>query len=191
MRARRSTLTIGILTALMAAAVHAQNVDVQAQLMEQGQYWQARSDSQRAAEAWQKVLRLDANQVDALYGMGLASVRQNQPKQAQDYLARLKALSPVPWQARQLEQDIAMMTPENKALLEEARRLVDAGQRDKATEVFRRMFGARSPEGTIGREYYNNLAFNPAGWPEARRGMERLCASGRMTPSWRCSTPSN
>jgi len=174
MRTRRSTLTIGVLTALMASAVHAQNLDVQAQLLEQGQYWQARSDSQRAAEAWQKVLRLDARQVDALYGMGLASVRQNQPQQAQDYLARLQALSPVPWQARQLEQDIAMMQPENRALLDEARRLVVAGERNQATEVFRKLFAGRSPEGSIGHEYYTNLAYTRAGWPEARRGMERL-----------------
>jgi len=174
MRTRRSTLTIGIFIALMASAVHAQDVDVQAQLLEQGQYWQARSNSQRAAEAWQKVLRLDARQVDALYGMGLIGVRQNQPQQAQDYLARLQALSPVPWQARQLEQDIAMMQPENTALLDEARRLVVAGERDQATGVFRKLFAGRSPEGSIGHEYYTNLAYTRAGWPEARRGMERL-----------------
>jgi len=174
MRTCRSTLTIGIFTALMMSMVYAQDVDVQAQLVEQGQYWQARSDSQRATEAWQKVLRLDARHVDALYGMGLAHVRQNQPRQAQDYLARLLALSPVPWQARQLEQDIAMMKPENLALLDEARRLADAGERDEATKMFRKLFAGRSPEGNIGREYYNNLAFNPADWPEARRGMERL-----------------
>jgi len=174
MRTRRSTLTIAIFSVLMAFAVDAQNVDIKAQLLEQGQYWQARSDPQRAAEAWQKVLRMEADQVDALYGMGLAGVHLNQPKQAQEYLARLEALSPVPWQARQLEQDIAMMSAENKALLEEARRLADAGERDQATAVFAKLFGGRSPEGVIGREYYNNLAFNPARWPEARRGMERL-----------------
>ena len=179
MRARRSTLAIGILSALMAAPLHAQNADVQTKLVEQGQYWQARANAQRAAEIWQKVLRLDPNQADALYGMGLIGVRQNQPKQAQEYLARLQALSPLPWQARQLEQDIALAKPENKALLDEARRLADAGERDQATEVFRRMFNGLTPQGTVGREYYNNLAFNPAGWPEARRGMERLM---RETP---------
>ena len=125
------------------------------------------------------MLLLNQNQVNALYGMGLVGVRQNRLEQANEYLTRLQALSPVPWQARQLAQDIALAKPENRALLDEARRLVDAGERDKATEVFRKMFNGLTPEGTIGREYYNNLAFNPAGWPEARKGMERLL---RETP---------
>jgi tetratricopeptide (TPR) repeat protein len=174
MRARGSTLAVGIFTALISSAAHAEGADVQAQLVEQGQYWQARGNAQRAGEVWRKVLLLDKNQVNALYGMGLIGIKQNKPQQANDYLARLQALSPVPWQARQLMQDIALAKPENQALLDQARRLVDAGERDQATDAFRRMFNGLTPEGTIGREYYNNLAFNDAGWPEARKGMERL-----------------
>ncbi|KAF1047131.1 MAG: Cellulose synthase operon protein C [Herbaspirillum frisingense] len=179
MRARSATLAVGIITALIGSTAHAEGADVQAQLVEQGQYWQARGNAQRAGEVWQKVLLLDKSQVNALYGMGLIGVKQNKPQQANEYLARLQALSPVPWQARQLMQDIALAKPENQALLDEARRLADAGERDKATDAFRKMFNGLTPEGTIGREYYNNLAFNDAGWPEARKGMERLL---RETP---------
>ena len=179
MQSRRHTLAIGIFTALIGTAVHAETTDVQALLVEQGQYWQARDNAPRAAEAWQKVLRLDPNQIDALYGMGLIGIKQNNPEQAQQYLLRLQTLSPQPWLAAQLEQDIALAQPQNIALLAEARRLADGDQRDKATEVFRQLFGGRTPEGTVGREYYNNLAFNAAGWPEARKGLERLL---RETP---------
>jgi cellulose synthase operon protein C len=179
MRARRSTLAIGIFTALIGSTVHADGIDVQNQLVEQGQYWQARGNTQRAAEVWEKVLLQNQRQVNALYGMGLIGVKQHKLQQARDYLARLQALSPTPWQARQLEQDIALASPEKQALLDNARRLADAGERDQATEVFRRLFNGLTPEGTIGREYYNNLAFNLAGWPEARKGMERLL---RETP---------
>ncbi|MGE8065417.1 cellulose synthase subunit BcsC-related outer membrane protein [Pseudomonas sp. NPDC089569] len=171
---RRHTLAIGILTALIGTAAHAQTDDVQARLVEQGQYWQSRDNAARAAEAWEKVLRLDPNQADALYGMGLIGVKQNKPEQAQQYLARLQALSPRPWLAAQLEQDIALTDPKNIALLEEARRLADGDQRDKATEVFRQLFAGRTPEGKVGREFYTNLAFNDAEWPEARKGLERL-----------------
>ena len=174
MRPHRHSLAIGFLTAVISTAVHADTRDVQSQLVEQGQYWQGRDNSQRAAEAWEKVLRLDPNQVDALYGMGLASIKQKKSAQARQYLARLQALSPRPWLAAQLEQDLALTEPQNIALLAEARRLVDSDQRDQATQVFRKLFAGRTPSGTLGREYYNNLAFNPAGWPEARKGMERL-----------------
>ena len=171
---RRHSLVIGMFTAIIGTASHAATNDVQALLVEQGQYWQNRADAQRAAEAWEKVLRMDPNQVDALYGMGLSSLKQNKPEQARQYLARLQALSPRPWRAAQLEQDIALAQASNIALLEEARRLVDSGQRDEATEVFRKLFAGRTPSGQVGREYYNNLAFNPAAWPEARKGLERL-----------------
>ncbi|KAB0493614.1 cellulose biosynthesis protein BcsC [Pseudomonas vancouverensis] len=174
MHPRRHTLAIGIFAALIGTAVHAETNDAKALLVEQGQYWQARDNAARAAESWQKVLRLDPNQVDALYGMGLIGVKQSKPAQAQEYLARLQALSPRPWQAAQLEQDIALTDPQNIALLDEARRLADGDQRDQATVVFRKLFAGRTPEGKIGREYYTNLGFNDADWPEARKGLERL-----------------
>ncbi|WP_017709333.1 cellulose biosynthesis protein BcsC [Pseudomonas syringae] len=174
MPARRHTLVIGLVAAIAASVSHAQGATVEAQLIEQGQYWQARSNAVRAAEIWQKVLLIDANQVQALYGMGLIGVKQNKPQQAQTYLTRLQALSPVPWQAVQLEQDIALGQPQNQALLDDARRLADAGERDKATGVFRQLFNGRLPQGTVGREYYTNLGFNNADWPEARNGFERL-----------------
>ncbi|MEB2624552.1 cellulose synthase subunit BcsC-related outer membrane protein [Pseudomonas sp. YuFO8] len=180
MHPRRHTLAIGILATLIGTAAHAETSDAQMRLVEQGQYWQARDNAARASEAWEKVLRLDPNQIDALYGMGLIGVKQDKPQQAQQYLARLQALSPRPWQAAQLEQDIALTDPQNIALLDEARRLADGDQRDKATEVFRQLFAGRTPEGKIGREFYTNLAFNDAGWPEARKGLERLL---RETPN--------
>lgn len=147
MRSRRNSLVIGLMTAVIGATAHAENSDVQKVLIEQGQYWQARSDAPRAAEAWEKVLRLDAKQVDALYGMGLVSLKMNKPEQAKQYLARLQALSPRPWLAAQLEQDIALTDPKNIALLAEARRFADSDQRDQATETFRKLLQGEPQRG--------------------------------------------
>ncbi|MGF6330886.1 tetratricopeptide (TPR) repeat protein [Pseudomonas sp. BS3782 TE3695] len=173
MHAHHRTLAIVVMSAWTAAA-HAQSPTPQALLVEQGQYWQLRNNPQRAAEVWLKVLLLDPAQVDALYGLGLIGVQQGKPQQAQQYLARLQAIQPPPRQALQLAQDISVAQPQNQQRLEEARRLVDAGERDKATAVFRSLFDGRPPQGTIGREYYNNLAFNQADWAEARSGLQRL-----------------
>ena len=52
MRTRRTTLAIGVLAALLGAPLApalAAPTDLQAQLVEQGQYWQARNNHQRAA----------------------------------------------------------------------------------------------------------------------------------------------
>ncbi|MGF6456821.1 cellulose synthase subunit BcsC-related outer membrane protein [Pseudomonas frederiksbergensis] len=173
MHAHHRTLAIAVMSAWTAAA-HAQSPTPQALLVEQGQYWQLHKNPQRAAEVWLKVLLLDPAQVDALYGLGLIGVQQGKPQQAQQYLARLQAIQPPPRQALQLAQDINVAQPQNQQRLDEARRLVDAGERDKATAVFRSLFDGRPPQGTIGREYYNNLAFNQAEWAEARSGFERL-----------------
>ncbi|MBV7494167.1 BCSC C-terminal domain-containing protein [Pseudomonas sp. PDM24] len=173
MHAHHRTLAIAVMSAWTAAA-HAQSPTPQALLVEQGQYWQLHKSPQRAAEVWLKVLLLDPAQVDALYGLGLIGVQQGKPQQAQQYLARLQAIQPPPRQALQLAQDISVAQPQNQQRLEEARRLVDAGERDKATVVFRSLFDGRPPQGTIGREYYNNLAFNQADWAEARSGFQRL-----------------
>lgn len=174
MHAHHRTLAIIVMSTWTAAAAHAQSPTPQALLVEQGRYWQVHKNPQRAAEVWQKVLLLDPAQVDALYGLGLIGVQQGKPHQAQQYLARLQAIQPPPRQALQLAQDISVAQPQNQQRLEEARRLVDAGERDKATAVFRSLFDGRPPQGTIGREYYNNLAFNQADWAEARGGFERL-----------------
>lgn len=173
MHAHHRTLAIAVMSAWTAAA-HAQSPTPQALLVEQGQYWQQHNNPQRAAEVWLKVLLLDPAQVDALYGLGLIGVQQGKPQQAQQYLARLQAIQPPPRQALQLAQDISVAQPQNQQRLEEARRLVDAGERDKATAVFRSLFDGRPPQGTIGREYYNNLAFNQADWAQARSGFQRL-----------------
>lgn len=173
MHAHHRTLAIAVMSAWTAAA-HAQTPTPQTLLVEQGQYWQSHNNPQRAAEVWQKVLLLDPVQVDALYGLGLIGVQQGKPQQAQQYLARLQAIQPPPRQALQLAQDISVAQPQNQQRLEEARRLIDAGERDKATAVFRSLFDGRPPQGTIGREYYNNLAFNQADWAQARSGFQRL-----------------
>lgn len=174
MHPRRHTLAITILTALVTTAVHAKSNDPQTLLIEQGHYWNVQKNPQRAGEVWHKVLSLNPDQADALYGLGSIGVQQNKPQQAQEYLARLQALSPPTRLALLLQQDIALAQPQNRQRLDEARRLADGDQRDKASEVFRQLFDGRPPQGTVGREYYNNLAFNPAGWPEARAGLERL-----------------
>lgn len=174
MHAHHRTLAIAVMSVWTASAAHAQSPDPQTLLVEQGQYWQLHKNPQRAAEVWLKVLLLDPVQVDALYGLGLIGVQSGKPQQAQQHLARLQAIQPLPRQALQLAQDIALAQPQNQQRLEEARRLADAGERDKATAVFRALFDGQPPQGTIGREYYNNLAFNQADWSEARSGFQRL-----------------
>jgi hypothetical protein len=63
-------------------------------LIDQGKYWQAHKRGDLAEQAWQKVLRIDPKQPDALYGMGIVLVDRKDGSGAQQYLARLRAVAP-------------------------------------------------------------------------------------------------
>lgn len=49
---------MGLLASLMAPVAWAQTGAEQT-LLDQGQYWQERGDTERAGEAWQKLLRIN------------------------------------------------------------------------------------------------------------------------------------
>ncbi|TBU95623.1 cellulose biosynthesis protein BcsC [Phytopseudomonas dryadis] len=171
---RYHALTIGLLAALTHGAGLAEAIDPQSLLIQQGHFWQAQDRPQRAAEAWNKVLQLDPRQPEALYGLGVIELEAKRTQKAGDYLGRLKALQPLPRQALQLEQDIALASAASRKQLEAARLLVDSGEREKAAVQYRKLLAGREPQGLIAREYYNNLAFTDGGWSEGRAGLERL-----------------
>lgn len=152
----------------------AQGSDAQRLLIEQGKFWQGEDKPTRAAEVWNRLLMLDASQPEALYGLGLIAVKDDDLKQARDYLARLQAIEPMPREALQLEQDIRLAEPANARLLEEARLAVDNDERAKADALYRRALGGKPAQGLVGREFYNNMGFLDAHWPESRAGFERL-----------------
>jgi len=171
---RKSPLTLGLFAALLHGAVMAQGSDAQRLLIEQGKFWQGEDKPKRAAEVWNRLLMLDASQPEALYGLGLIAVKDDDLKQARDYLARLQAIEPMPREALQLEQDIRLAEPANARLLEEARLAVDNDERAKADALYRRALGGKPAQGLVGREFYNNMGFLDAHWPESRAGFERL-----------------
>ncbi|MBK5003042.1 cellulose biosynthesis protein BcsC [Pseudomonas sp. S31] len=175
---RKSPLTLGLLAVLIHGAALGENSDPNRDpshlLIDQGLFWQAQDKPKRAAEVWNKLLLLDAQQPDALYGLGLIAVGDKQLAKANEYLARLRALSPPPRQARQLAQDIRLADPANAKLLEQARLAVDNDQRAEADALYRRALGNQPAQGRVGREFYNNLGFLDGHWPEARQGFERL-----------------
>jgi tetratricopeptide (TPR) repeat protein len=176
---RYTALTLGLWAAAIPSISLAETGDPQALLIEQGYFWQDKDKPKRAAESWEKVLLLNASQPIALYGLGIIAVESEQLSIAKDYLKRLQAIEPLPYQASQLEQDIRLGNPENKKLMEDARLLVDNGEREEAVKIYRQALGGKPAHGLVGREFYNNLAFTEGNWSEARSGFERLM---RNTP---------
>lgn len=172
-RMRRHALVLALLAGSIGPAA-AQEDPVKA-LVEQGKYWQARSRPDRAAEVWQKLLRLNPAQPDALYGMGVAELEAGRPDSARTYLDRLQKAAPNSALARQLGDQIARGgTAGARQQVEQARQLARSGQSEQAVRRYEEAAGGNVPQGGLALEYYQTLGGTAQGWDAARQGMERL-----------------
>ncbi|MEC6745089.1 cellulose biosynthesis protein BcsC [Pseudomonas qingdaonensis] len=174
MPSRRQTLAIGVLAALIHNSSFAELSENGKVLLEQGQYWQARKDTTRATEAWRKLLLIDPQQADALYGLGLLELDGNRPQGAKRYLDQLRQAHPGERQTLLLQQEIALHSADNTAQLEQARQLAESGELAQAVAAYRTLFGGSAPQGELGLEFYSYLGYTATGWQEARQGLERL-----------------
>lgn len=173
------TLVLALLAAFATGAL-AQEDPVRL-LIDQGKYWQARGRADRAAEAWQKILRLNPSQPDALYGMGVSELDAGRVDSARGYLERLSRAQPNGTLARQLSQSIARGGSANtRQQVEQARELARSGQSDEAVRRYEQAAGGAAPQGDLALEYYQTLGGTTQGWDAARRGLEELA---RANPS--------
>ncbi|QQX88664.1 BCSC C-terminal domain-containing protein [Cupriavidus necator] len=173
---RAKTLVLSLLTAFTAAA--AAQEDPVKLLVDQGKYWQQRGRSDRAAEAWQKILRLNPNQPEALYGMGVAEAESGRADAARTYLERLKQAQPGSPLVARLTQLITSGGTGQQ--LEQARQLARSGQSEEAVKRYQQAAGGAAPQGNLALEYYQTLGGTAQGWEEARKGLEQLA---RANPS--------
>lgn len=173
---RAKTLVLSLLT-VFAAAATAQEDPVKL-LVDQGKYWQERGRSDRAAEAWQKILRLNPNQPEALYGMGVAETEAGRADGARTYLERLKKAQPNSPLVARLTQVISSGGETRQ--VEQARQLARSGQSEEAVKRYQQAAGGAVPQGNLALEYYQTLGGTAQGWEEARKGLEQLA---RANPS--------
>ncbi|WP_231908142.1 cellulose biosynthesis protein BcsC [Cupriavidus sp. USMAHM13] len=144
-------------------------------LTDQGKFWQARGRSDRAIEAWQKILRLDPNQPDALYGMGVAELEAGRADSARTYLDRLRKAKPDSPLAGRLDQAIRNGgSAGTRQQVEQARQLARAGQSEEAVKRYQQAAGGAAPQGDLALEYYQTLGGTAQGWEQARKGLEQL-----------------
>ncbi|WP_027017072.1 cellulose biosynthesis protein BcsC [Comamonas composti] len=167
---RHSALILSLLASLTSPALQAQ--DLSSALIEQGQYWQSRGDAQRAAEAWNKLLRVDPAQPDALNGLARAALMSKDYEAAERYLDQLRRAHPGHRHVARLQQDLALQR--NGTQIQSARDLAKAGRSEQAVQSYQSALADREPTGPLAIEYYQTLGGTAGGWDAARRGLERL-----------------
>ena len=167
---RQKAIALGIAASLTTPLLMAQ--DPARLLLEQGQYWQSQGNSERATEAWQKLLRMNPGQPEAFYGLARAELDAKRPDEAVRYLEQLRRAQPGHALIARLEQEIALAR--NSAQLQAARQQARSGQPAQAVDSYQAALGGKPPTGPLALEYYQTLGSTPGGWDEARRGLEGL-----------------
>ena len=155
---RQKALVLGLIASLSAPMAFAQ--DAARALLEQGQYWQSQGNSERATEAWQKLLRITPNKPEALYGLARAEMDAKRPDGATRYLEQLRRSHPGHTLVARLEQDIALMR--NSAQLQIARQQARSGQASQAVENYQSALGGQAPTGRWRWSTTKHWAVHPA-----------------------------
>ncbi|MGF6771544.1 putative Zn-dependent protease [Paraburkholderia sp. GAS199] len=152
-------------------------------LIDQGKYWQSHQRGDLAEQAWQKVLRIDPKQPDALYGMGMVLADRKDGSGAQQYLARLKAVAPTYPNLDELGRRLGESSVRDQTV-NDARRLAQSGQSASAVQEYQRALNGKPATPELQLEYYQALSATPQGWDQARRGLEQLARDNPDDPRY-------
>lgn len=169
--ARRLLGCLGLVGALYASAPAQAQGDARAALVEQGNYWQSMGRSDLAEDSWRKLLSVDPQSADAMYGMSQVELARGRAEPARSWIARLKAAHPADPRGNAQPQQGAG-APQTD--LQRARAASQAGRSAEAIALYRAIFANRTPPEPLAVEYYQLLGGTPQGWEEGRKGLEQL-----------------
>ncbi|WP_409021248.1 cellulose synthase subunit BcsC-related outer membrane protein [Caballeronia sp. LZ032] len=186
-RAMKRTLARHIAAAIAAGApmfaLAQASADPLTVLVDQGKYWQAHRRGDLAEQAWQKVLRINPKQPDALFGMGMVLADRKDGSGAQQYLAQLRQAAPNYPNIDELGRRLGETSSRDQTV-NDARRLAQSGQSASAVQEYRRAIDGKPATPQLQLEYYQALAATPQGWDEARRGLEQLARDNPDEPRY-------
>jgi Flp pilus assembly protein TadD len=176
------------LTAFAQAASSAADTSTNANapltvLIDQGRYWQSHRRGDLAEQAWQKVLRIDPKQPDALYGMGIILSDRKDGSGAQQYLSRLRQAAPQYPNIDELGRRLGETSPRDQTV-NDARRLAQSGQSASAVQEYQRALSGKPATPELTLEYYQALAATPQGWDQARAGLTQLAKQNPNDPRY-------
>ena len=172
-KATRLAASLGLLGALCASGpLHAQ-ADANAALVEQGNYWQGMGRVDLAEESWRKLLRVDPQSADALYGMAQVELARSRPDPAREWIDKLRAAHPADARLARFQQQ-SQQAGGPQSDLQRARAAAQAGRSADAVALYRQIFDNRPPPEPLAVEYYQLLGGTPQGWDDGRKGLEQL-----------------
>ncbi|QSI30897.1 tetratricopeptide repeat protein [Variovorax sp. RKNM96] len=174
---------LGLLAAVCTSTPARAQADAGAALVEQGNYWQTQGRADLAEESWRKLLRVDPQSADAMYGMAQVELSRGNAEPARSWISRLRAAHPNDSRLARLTQQAQQ--PGQGGTLQRARAAARAGRAAEAVEFYRSQFDNRPPPEALALEYYQVLSSTPQGADEGRKGLEQLVKDHPDNASYR------
>jgi tetratricopeptide (TPR) repeat protein len=109
-----------------------------------------------AAQTWQQVLLVDANDREALAGLARSAKLAGNDTVAKGYLDRLRQIDPHSSEIAKIEATPSTRT--QTAQLQKASQLAQTGHPEEALRVYRSVWGNRPPDGDWALAYYDTEA---------------------------------
>jgi len=127
-------------------------------LMDQARFWKAKEDYSRSAMLYKKVLMVNPNQTEAIYGIAQNDLKKKNIAGVNQAIERLKKIQPNSNYIAVLEQDITLQTDQSAKILSNARILAESGKIDESVAKYNALLDGKVPQGTLALEYYSRLA---------------------------------
>jgi Flp pilus assembly protein TadD len=152
-------------------------------LIQKAHSLEARDRLDLAAQVWQQVLVANPNQPDALAGLARSAKRTGKSEEANAYLDKLRRVRPDAPALTELDMPDSVRTSGRR--LEQAGKLAGSGHPDEAMLIYRELFGATPPPGSLALAYYETLASTQGGFEPAVAALRKLADSYPGVPSYR------
>lgn len=186
MKCRRFFWPVVLLTGMISGHLAAQDSSAVQTLISQGMTAQSMSEWSKASTAWEKVLLSDRNHPDALRGLFFNELQTGLKDNAKSFRDRLSEVNPDHPHIAQMDNAFKLVE-QGMNTLNEARRLVQAGEVKQGLSFYEISFGGVDPSGPLAIEYYTTLGGTPDGWQTAADGLQRI--ANENPEDWKYALP--
>ncbi|MFZ6781048.1 cellulose synthase subunit BcsC-related outer membrane protein [Undibacterium sp. Ji83W] len=171
---KKKAIVFALLTVFFESETAFAQTALTQQLKEQAQFWQQRGRDDNAADTWRKLLKVDANNIDALMALSVLEAKAGNPEQAKTYFSRLRGTQASSAQIRNVEQALRQGSNGGVGQLENARMLAKQGDTEAAVDAYKQIGDPSKLKGDAAFEYFQVLGGTKNGHAEARKGLEKL-----------------
>ncbi len=171
-----AVVSIAVAASLLSGLpAYAAGEDATAPLRRQGTFWEDRQQPAKAITAWERVLDIDANNVEAMTHLAQLYAATGADSKAAAMLGRLRAIDPKSDATQSLVKELNRKGSRDfETSIAKARSLAASRDYDGAIQTYRQAFNGPNPDRAHALEYYQTLGATSEGWEPARAALKNL-----------------